>query len=157
MIGHFLFQSCLNKIQRFHSKPVKFITIYDTKNSLCFDSNKDKLPPLSRSNLVYEITCPGCGKTYIGITKKRCLSVRLQEHATRISSSAVGQHFSDYEHAKFLSTLQDQFTLLNHLPLPPDNSSPIENLVFINNRILHITKSNNYDILAFREAMLLKH
>ena len=34
MIGHFLFQSCLNKIQRFHSKLVKFITIYATKNSL---------------------------------------------------------------------------------------------------------------------------
>jgi hypothetical protein len=32
--GDFLLKSCLNKIQRFLSKPVKFITIYDTKNSL---------------------------------------------------------------------------------------------------------------------------
>jgi hypothetical protein len=29
--GDFLLKSCLNKIQRFLSKPVKFITIYDTK------------------------------------------------------------------------------------------------------------------------------
>jgi hypothetical protein len=94
--GEFLLKSCLNKIQRFLSKPVKFITIYDTKKLSYFVSNKDKLPPLSRSNLIYEVACPGCGKTYIGM-KQRCLSVRLKEHATRLSSSAVGQHFSECE------------------------------------------------------------
>jgi predicted RNA-binding Zn-ribbon protein involved in translation (DUF1610 family) len=81
--GNFLLKSCLNKIQRFFSKPVKFITIYDTKQFSYFVSNKDKLPPLSRSNLVYKIACPGCGKTYIGMTQ-RCLSVRLKERATTI-------------------------------------------------------------------------
>ena len=25
----------------------------------------DNFPPLSSSNVVYEVTCPGCGKTYI--------------------------------------------------------------------------------------------
>jgi predicted RNA-binding Zn-ribbon protein involved in translation (DUF1610 family) len=74
---------------------------YDTKKLSYFVSNKDELPPLSRSNLVYEVACPGCGKTYIGMTQ-RCLSVRLKEHATRLSSSAVGQHFSECEHAQFL-------------------------------------------------------
>jgi hypothetical protein len=71
---------------------------------------------------------------------QRCLSVRLKEHATRLSStsSAVGQHFFECEHAQFLATLQDQFTLLNDLPLPSDNSSPIENLVFNSYRILYI-------------------
>ena len=29
---------------------------------------KNKLPPLCRSNVVYEVGCPGCGKTYIGIS-----------------------------------------------------------------------------------------
>jgi hypothetical protein len=67
------------------------------------------------------------------------MNKRLKEHATRLSSSAVGQHFSECEHAQFLATLQDQFTLLNDLPLPSDNSSPIENLVFNSYRILHIT------------------
>jgi hypothetical protein len=79
------------------------------------------------------------------------LSLRLKEHTIRLSSSAVGQHFSECEH------LQHQFTLLNDLPLPSDNSSPIENLVFNNYRILHITKSINYNILAFFEALLIKH
>ena len=92
----FLLKPCLNKIQRFLSKPVKFITIYDTKKLSYFVSNKDKLPPLFRSNLVYEVACPGCGKTYIGMTQ-RCLSVRLKMHATKLSSSAVGQHLSECE------------------------------------------------------------
>ena len=74
--GDFLLKSCLNKVQKFLSKPVKFITIYDTKKLSHFVSNKDKLPALSRSNVVYEVACPGCGKTYIGMTQ-RCLSVRL--------------------------------------------------------------------------------
>ena len=69
----------------------------------------------------------------------------------------MGQHFSECEHSQFLATLQDQFTLLNDLPLPFDNPSPIENLVFDNYRILHITTSNNYNILASLEALLIKH
>jgi hypothetical protein len=85
------------------------------------------------------------------------LSARLKEHTIRLSSRAVGQHFYECEHAQFLATSQHQFTLLNDLPLPSDNCSPIENLVFNNYRIVHITKSNNYNILAFLEALLIKH
>jgi hypothetical protein len=51
--GNFLLKSCLNKIQRFFSKPVKFITIYDTKKLSYFVSNKDKLPALSRIVIWY--------------------------------------------------------------------------------------------------------
>ena len=154
--GDFLLKSCLNKVQRFLSKPVKFITIYDTKKLSYFVSNKDKLPPLSRSNVEYEVACPGCGKTYIGMTE-RCLSIRLKQHATRLSSSAVGEHFSECEHAQYLVSLQNQFTLLNDLPLPSDNLSPIEILVLNNYKILHSTKSTNYNILAFLKALLIKH
>ena len=154
--GDFLLKSCVNKVQRFLSKPVKFITIYDTKKLSYFVSNKDKLPPLSRSNVVYEVACPVCGKTYIGMTQ-RCLSVRLKEHATRLSSSAVSEHFAVCEHAQYLASLQNHFTLLNDLPLPSDKLSPIEVLVLNNYKILHSTKSNNYNILAILEALLIKH
>ena len=88
---------------------------------------------------------------------QRCLSVRLKEHATRLSSRAVGEHFSVCEHAQYLASLQNQFTLLNDLPLPSDKLSPIEILVLNSYKILHSTKSNNYDILAFLEALLIKH
>ena len=86
--GENIIKSCTSKIQRFLTKPVKFIITYDTKRISFFVSNKDKLPPLSRSNLVYEVSCPGCGKSYIGMTK-RCLSVRLKEHATHSSVASL--------------------------------------------------------------------
>ena len=86
---------------------------------------------------------------------QRCLSVRLKEHATRLSSSTVGEHFFECEHAQYLASLQNQFTLLNDLPLPSDNLSPIEILVLNNYKILHSTKSNNYNMLAYLEALYL--
>ena len=66
----FLLKSRLNKIKRFLSKPVKFITIYDTKKLSYFVSKKGTLPPLSRSNLKYEGACTaGCGNLYWHDTK----------------------------------------------------------------------------------------
>ena len=56
---------------------------------------------------------------HIGMTQ-RCLSVRLKGHATRLSSSAVGQHLSEREQVQYLASLQNQFTQLNDLPLPSD-------------------------------------
>ena len=94
---------------------------------------------------------------HISALTQRCLSIRLKEHATRLSSSAVGEHFSECKHAQYLVSLQNQFTLLNDLPLPSDNLSPIEILVLNNYKILHSTKSNNYNILPFLEALLIKH
>ena len=47
-----------------------------------FCNNKDKLKFEQTSYLIYEFTCPGCQKKYIGKTD-RCLSIRLNEHATR--------------------------------------------------------------------------
>ena len=103
--GENIIKSCTSKIQRFLTKPVKFIVIYDTKRISIFVSNKDKLPPLSRSNLVYEVSCPGCVKSYIGMTKK-CLPVGLKEHATQPTTSAIGKHLSDCENAQYLASLQ---------------------------------------------------
>ena len=37
---------------------------------------------------------------------QRCLSVRLKEHATRLSSGAVGEHLSECEQAQYLASLQ---------------------------------------------------
>ena len=52
----------------------------------------------------------------------------------------------------------NQYSLLNDIPLPSDNvSTPIENLVFNNFRILHLTRSTSYNILAFLEALLIKY
>ena len=52
---------------------------------------------------------------------KGCLSVRLKEQPTQVSSSTIGKHFSDCEHAQYLASLQNQFSLLNDIPLPSGN------------------------------------
>ena len=75
-----------------------------------------------------------------------------------IVNSAIGKYFSDCEYGQYLANLQNQFSLLNDIPLPSENvPSPIENLVFNNFRTLHLTKSTNYHILAFLEALLIKY
>ena len=44
------------------------------------------------------------------------------------------------------------------IPLPSGNVlSAIKNLAFNNFRILHLTKSTNYSILGFLEALLIKY
>ena len=77
--GENLVRTLLKKIQRCLKQPINFIVIYNTKKISYFVSNKDSVPNLSRSNLVYQFTCPGCNSKYIGKTD-RCLSTRLTEH-----------------------------------------------------------------------------
>ena len=85
--GENVVNSCLKKIWRCLAHPVKFVVIYGTKKISYFISNKDKIPDFSRSNLVYQINCPGCNKSYIGKTD-RCLHKRLSKHATQYTTNA---------------------------------------------------------------------
>ena len=50
---------------------------------------KDKLNMLSRSNVVYQFSCPGCASSYIGKTD-RTLFERTKEHVTRADSAIKG-------------------------------------------------------------------
>ena len=79
--GESLIKSTVKKLRRNFKENVTIITrFHDTKISM-FCSNKDKLKFEQKSNLIYEFTCRGCQKKYIGKTD-RCLSIRLNEHAT---------------------------------------------------------------------------
>ena len=75
-IGESLVKTCIKKIRRNLNKPVKFIVVYQTKKLFYFLSNKDKTSDVSRNSVIYEITCPGCNRRYIGKTE-RCLDKRL--------------------------------------------------------------------------------
>ena len=83
--GENIIKTCTSKIQRFLTKPIKFLIIYDTKRISFFVSNKDKLPPLSRSNLVYEVSCPGCGKSYIGIRYDKTMFISASKRKCNTS------------------------------------------------------------------------
>ena len=53
-----------------------------------FSNTKDKKPPLSQLNVVYEFTCPGCSSLHIGKTN-RTLLVRIQVHSITDKESAL--------------------------------------------------------------------
>ena len=82
-----LLNSCLKKI-RCLKQPVKFIVVYNTRKVSFY---------LSQNNVVYQITCPGCAKSYIGKTN-HCLQKHLLEHA-------VAQHFLQCDNAHFIVDL----------------------------------------------------
>lgn len=53
----------INKIQCNLTKLVKFAAIYQTKKVSYFLSEKEKISDLEWSDLVYELSCPGCSAT----------------------------------------------------------------------------------------------
>ena len=154
--GENLVNSCLKKIRRCLTHPVKFIVIYDTKKISYFISNKDKIPDFSRSNLVYQITCPGCNKSYIGKTD-RCLHKRLFEYATQHNTSVVAQHLLEYEHALFIANFCHQYDRPNNLSCSSsDLTSCMKNLIFNNYKILYSKKSCYTNQLLIIEALQIK-
>ena len=106
---------CLKKIPRCLSHPVKFVVMYNTKKICYFTSNKDKMPDLCKSNVVYEITCPGSGTSYIGKTNRR-LQTRLIFDASKHTTSRVAQHLIQYEHVRFLISVNNIYDRLNDHP-----------------------------------------
>ena len=54
-------------------------------------SLKAKVPRMLKSNVVYQINCPGCQSSYVGQTTRH-LSTRIREHSR--TSSNVGEHLS---------------------------------------------------------------
>ena len=63
-------QRCKRRLQKLFKKEkyVKFDVSFQTTKISFYNNNKDTLPKLSNSNVIYEYTCPGCSKKYIGKT-----------------------------------------------------------------------------------------
>ena len=148
-------KNCLKKIQRCLTVPVNFVVIYDTQKFSYFLSNKGKIPNLSKSNVVYEVKCPGCSATYIGKTE-RCLQSRLSKHINP-AKSAIGQHFHNCQHVQYIANPHFAFDKLYN-PIDEYNniSAFISNLID-NSRILHTTNSRTPNFLSLLEAICIKY
>ena len=133
--GETLVKNCLKKIQRCVAFPVNFIVIYDTKKFSYFLSNKDKIPNLSKSTVVYEVKCPGCSATYIKKTEM-CLQSQLSEHINP-AKSAIGQHFHNCQNVQYIVDLHFAFDKLYNPTDEYNNISTfISDLIIDNSRIL---------------------
>ena len=87
--GETLVKNCIRCL----TVPVNFIVIYDNKTFSYFLSNKDKIPNLSKSSVLYEVTCPGCSATYVGKTERRS-QTGLAEHTNQSDQKCYWTAFS---------------------------------------------------------------
>ena len=97
---------------------------------------KDKLNKLSKSNAVYQFSCPGCESSYSGKTE-RTLFKRTKEHVICADSAIKGQLDN-------CLNVENLFSI-NNLILNDTNTHEFRlNLICQNTRI--IDQSNNWDI-----------
>ena len=120
---------------------------FQTTKLSFFTSNKDKTPLLSSSCLVYQYSCPGCCKSYIGKTEST-LSNRTMEHAWKDQKSAVNKHF------KSCSAWKEIVDLFQVYGEEVDTKDFQVNAVRENTKI--ITRCDNWLKLAFLEALAIK-
>ena len=123
--GEFLIKTCISKIQR------------------------------SKSNIVYQVTCPGCKKSYIEKTFRR-LDDRLSEHAKYHQTSAIAQHFLECENAQFISDLNNLYDRLNNTHFHTNTTACIKTLINSNCKILYCNNSINNNQLLLLEALHIK-
>ena len=127
--GDSLIRSCIRKIRK-HLKSVKLIVKYRDKKLSFFCSTKDKIPVEQNANVIYEITCPGCGGKYIGKTD-RCMAIRMDEHGGK----------PDQPMHRHLSTCKPFYDYVSMFALPAVNqSTPTK--IMMNQHFIHAVKYN---------------
>ena len=104
------------------SKLISFVVILSRKYRF-LTNMKDKLNKLSKSNVIYQFSCPGCESSYIGKTE-RTLFERTKEHVT-LANSAIKGHL--------------------------DNSLNVEHLFSINNLILNEFNTHEFRLNLARQ------
>ena len=135
------------KLARFLKDKVR-INIFFRSTKLCFfNSNKDKVPFLSNSFVIYEYTCPGCAEKYIGKTESTLYN-RTKEHGWCQKDSAICQHFKDcngWRHIKGLLSIGEETLDDRELQITT-----------VRNNIKVIKRADHWQTLAFKESLAIK-
>ena len=89
------------RLKRIFKDTDSCLAFYNVRSSKRFYSKvKDKVPPLKKANVVYEVTC-SCNKSYIGQTKQY-LKTRLEQHKGDIrkfqGKTGLSQHVIEAGH-----------------------------------------------------------
>ena len=113
-----LLRSFKRKLRRHLKSPNTQIRIREKTTKLCFyTNNKDKVPLLNKSHVVYKFSCPGCQSSYIGKTD-RTLLIRTRGHAVTDKESAIYKHQRTCEHFAFIHNLFNLPDTLNNVTTP---------------------------------------
>ena len=135
------------KLARFLKEKVKINAFFKTTKLSFFTSNKDRIPLMSNSSVIYEYSCPGCAEKYIGKTESTLFN-RTKEHAWCQKDSAIYQHFEQcdgWSHIKGLLSMDDVDTDRRELQI----STVRENTKVIR-------RADNWQTLAFKESLAIK-
>ena len=150
--GEQLVKSCIKKMKRFVKKNVRFIILYDTKKVGHYCSTKDAIPTSQKHNLVYEITCPGCGGKYIGKTDV-CFESRMKQHGSKADQPM-------YLHFQRCSQFIETFKLLNILHHNVNSDVEYPSTEYMVNATISHSRirlyNRNWSQLLFMEAYLIK-
>ena len=128
-------------------KNVKFSIFFESTKISFFTSNKDKIPGLSNSNVIYQYCCAGCGAEYVGKTETTLFN-RTKEHGWSQKDSAINKHF------KTCRGWKEIIGLLQIFDPDVDEMQLQINSVRENTKI--IRRSKNWLTLAFHESLAIK-
>ena len=157
--GEHLVKAFRKKMKRILNpkKNVKIKTFFKTTQLKNFTSTKDKVPTLSKSNVVYEIVCPGCGANYIGKTE-RTVNERTKEHATSDDESAVRDHIRNcchFHHIHNILSMSDHL-FDDHLNIDPQPSFRQFSIQSIQDAVKILDNDQNWNRLLYKEALYIE-
>ena len=140
---------CKKRLFRLFKKDqkIEFRVHFQTTKLSFFTSNKDKIPLLSSSSVIYEFSCPGCMKSYIGKTESTLFN-RTYEHGWKDKKSAINKHLES------CSAWRDIVGLFAIDGEDVDLRSFQINSVRENTKILK--RADNWLKLAFLESIAIK-
>ena len=131
---------------RLTNQKVNFVWRFSITKISFFTNMKGKLNKLSKSNVVYQFSCPGCGSSHIGKTE-RTLFKRTKEHVTH-TDSAIKGHLSNCLNVENLFSI-------NSLILNGVNTHEFR-FNFVRQNTIITDESNNWNVLLFKEAYHIK-
>ena len=112
-----------------------------------FASNKDKVPLLSKSHVIYHYTCPGCPKSYVGKTDTT-LHRRSEQHGWEQKDSAILKHFSSCQ--GYLDIKNQKVATDN-----PEATKAFQ-ITTVQTNTTVLCTNNNWLTLAFLESLYIK-
>ena len=155
--GESLIKAFGKKMKRFlkTKKKIRIKTFFKTSQLRDFASTKDKVPLLSKSNVVYEVCCPGCGANYIGKTE-RTIRERTIEHAWSDAESPMRNHLRKCSHFRhlfgMLSISDDLFD--ERYPGEEEDMSPRNFAIqSIQDGVKILDTESNWNQLLYKEAL----
>ena len=140
-------QRTKKKLYRTFKEKVRIHVFFQSARISFFTSNKDRIPILSNSCVIYEYECPGCADKYIGKTETTLFN-RTGQHGWTQKDSAVFKHFQSCEGWSHIRGI------LECDAEPVDERSLQIQVVRENTKI--VGRSSDWRILAFKESLAIK-